>query len=184
MESMAEVKIKNLENVKRSIKKTFEEIRTNEQMLVEIGNATVDLTKKFNRSGKSPDGSKHPNNSPAWEIEKMNLTEYNNPSEYYRPYLSNVTFTGQLLESIKLVKINRSNSSVEIDATGERTPYKNKKGKSVGKKNTPTNKKLVEYLGDIGRNIFGINKQMTNVINKIVRRYINEEIKKRFNKSR
>lgn len=184
MVSMAKVTIQGMENVKSSIKKTFDNIKGNERMLLDIGEKTVELTKAFNRAGKSPNGNRHPSNSNRWEERKMELTKHNNPSEFYRPYLSNVTFTGQLLESIKLIKINRNDGSVTIDATGKHDPYKDMDGKPMKPKKELTNKKLVEYLADLGRNIFGINKQMENVINKIVRKYINEEIKKIFNKSR
>lgn len=181
MERMAKVTIKGVDKVKQSVIDTFERIKSNEQMLLDIGNKTVELTKAFNRAGKSPTGKRHPQNSESWEYTKIALTKTNKPSEFYQYGLSNVTFTGQLLESIKLFKINRSKGSVEIDASGQRAPYKNLDG-SVQKSKPPTNQKLVEYLKEKGRIIFGINKQMQNVINKIVRSYINAEIKKTYKK--
>lgn len=179
---MAKVKIKNLNNVKKSVDDMFNEIRKDNQLLLDIGNKTVELTKAFNRSGKSPNGKRHPDNSDAWDNRREQLKAVNKTSEFYKAYYSNVTFTGQLIDSIKLIKINRNESTVEIDATGNRKPYKNLDGSNV--KGTPTNKKLVEYLADIGRNIFGINKQIENVINKIVRSYMVKEMKKRFPGSR
>lgn len=180
MVPMAKVTITGIDKVKASVIDAFNKIKSNERMLLDIGDKTVELTKAFNRSGKSPVGKSHPKNSGEWELKKIALTKTNKPSEFYQPFLSNVTFTGQLLESIDVVKINKNESSVTIDATGPRTSYKNLNGSL--QKNTPTNAKLVEYLKEKGRLIFGINKQMTNVINKIVRTYINAEIKKSFKK--
>jgi hypothetical protein len=174
------VSIEGISRLKGNIKELFDQTRKDAQMLVEVGEKTVELTKQFNRAGHSPSGKKHPKNSVAWEERKKKLTKTNQPSEYYRAGLSNVTFTGQLIDSIKLLRINKEDGSVTIDATGQRTPYKNLNGKPVSKKNTPTNPKLVEYLADKGRKVFGINKQMTNVINRIVRKYLNERIKKTF----
>jgi len=182
MVCMAKVTINGIDKVKKNVIDTFNRIKSSESLLLDIGEKTVELTKAFNRSGKSPaeNGGKHPKNSDAWENRKEALTKTNTPSEFYQRGLSNVTFTGQLLESIEILKIDKKNSSVTIDATGPRKPYKNLNGSL--QKNTPDNSKLVEYLKEKGRIIFGINKQMTNVINKIVRSYINAEIKKSFKK--
>lgn len=182
MESMAEVKIKGIDNLKRNVKDLFDDVRKDQSLLLEIGNETVRLTKGFLRSGKNPDGTPLPELSPAWEKRKQALTATNNPAKYYRYGLSNLTFTGQLLDSMTVTKVNQSNASVEISIpdTERKKPYKNLNNKPV--KKTPTNKKIYEYLVELGWNFFGINKQMTNVINRIVRKRLNLEIKKRFNK--
>lgn len=184
MVCMAKVTISGVNSVKESVVKLFNEIKQDQRLLLEIGEKTVELTRAFNRAGKSPDkkGNRHPRNSEAWEQRKKQLTKTNNPSEFYKFGLSNVTFTGQLLESIRLIKILKNQGSVIIDADGPRQPYKNLNGTSVSKKNTPSNNELVVYLKKKGRIIFGINKQMENVINKIVRTYINKAIKKSFGK--
>jgi glyceraldehyde-3-phosphate dehydrogenase/erythrose-4-phosphate dehydrogenase len=75
---------------------------------------------------------------------------------------------------------------VVVEATGERTPYKNMDGKlgKNAKKNTPSNPQLVKYLKEKGRIVFGVNKQIKNTMNKIVRNFINAKIKKSIFQSR
>lgn len=178
---MAEVKIKNIDVLKSNIKELFNEVRSNDQMLLDVGNETVRLTKGFLRSGKNPDGTVLPELSYSWEKRKQALTATNNPANYYKYGLSNLTFTGQLLDSMTVEKIDRKNASAIIGIPDtKRQPYKNFNNKPV--KKTPTNKKIYEYLTKMGWKFFGINKQMENVINRIVRKYLNNEIKKRFNK--
>jgi len=179
---MAKVTIKGIPKLKENVKKLFEETRSDAQMLIEIGEKTVELTKAFNRAGKSPDGKAHKKLSKSWIDRKEKLTKTNKVSDFYISGFSNLTFTGQLLDSIKLKKINQSEGSVIINATGPRKPYNNLNGKSVGTKNTPTNEKLVEYLRDMKRFVFGINKQIENNINRIVRKYLNKRIKETFRK--
>lgn len=178
---MAKVTIKGIPRLKESVVKLFNEIKSDPNLLLEIGDTTVDLTRSFNRSGKSPSGPKYDKNSTPWEFRKLALTKTNEPSEFYSYGLSNVTFTGQFLNSLGIDKINRAQGSVTIDFSDkERKPYKNVNGTSVGSDNTPTNKQLFKYLKEKGRLIFGINKQMENVINRIVRKYLNTAIKKTF----
>lgn len=183
MGCMAKVKINGITNVKNNIKKLFDEVRKDPSLLLEIGNKTVELTVNFNRAGSSPAANlgakKHPKNSDAWENRKEKLTATNPPSEHYRKGLSNVTFTGDLLESIDVTKINTSNGTVEINATGNHKPYRNLDGSKAGK--SIPNSTLVGYLKEKRRFIFGINKQITNNINRIVRRFLNKRIKQ-FNK--
>lgn len=191
MESMAEVKIKNLNNVKKSIVELFNEIRKDEKLLLDIGNETVRMTKGFLRSGKSPKDKKP---LPALEDEtieqKKRMKSHNSVAKYYGDGLSNLSFTGQLIDSIEVVSIDREKSIAKIDVTdnAKRKPYKLANGKSV--KDTPTNSQIYQWLGVEGINtksgykkwdFFGINKQMENVINKIVRKFMNDKIKKNFN---
>ena len=179
MGRMAKVTITGVQNVSNNIKRLFDDLRKDPAMLLDIGNKTVELTKAFNRAGSSPAANlgakKHPKNSQAWEDRKAALTKTNKPSEFYKKGLSNVTFTGDLLESIEVKKINVSDGSVEIEATGQHAPYKNLHGQVSGK--AVSNSDLVKYLKDKGRFIFGVNQQITNNINKIVRQYLNKRIK-------
>ena len=174
---MAQVKIKNIPQLKGKIKDLFEEIRKDTNLLNDIGVKSVELTQKFNRAGKSPKGNKHPELSDKWIDKKEELRPFNKVSDYYKSGASNVTFTGELLRSI-VFKIMPSKGSVVLNNKGQHKPYKDKSGpvsKSV------SNDKLVEYLKDQGRNIYGLNKQMENVINKIVRSFINKKIRSKFN---
>jgi hypothetical protein len=183
---MAEVKIKGIANVKQSVINLFNKVKSDEALLVEIGNKTAELTKQFNYAGKDIPGNKSKKSiSNEWAERKDKLKATNKASKFYRSGASNLTFTGQLIESIKFTKINKSQSSVTIEASGERTPYKNLSGKITDKarKNTPTNEELSEYVKDGGRPLFGVNKQMNNVLSKIVRLFLNKKIRESIFKS-
>lgn len=184
VEPMAKVTIDGIPRLKGAIKDLFDSVRKDQQMLLEIGDKTVEQTKAFNRAGKSPNGTRHTKLETSTIESKKRLSKTNKTSEFYRDGFSNLTFTGQLIDAIKLKNIDRENSSVIIVAEGQRQPYKNSKGKVTQKArdNTPTNEKLVEYLRDMKRFVFGINKQIENNINKIVRKYLNQKIKDTFNK--
>lgn len=175
MAFMATVKINGLKNVKSSVEKLFEQIRTDKGLLDDVGANLVIQTQDFNRSGKSPSGTRHEPISDEWIERKEALKQKNNPAPYYRRGASNLTFTGQLLQSIKF-KINQSAGSVYLYMSGTRKPYKNLDGTLV--ENTPTNDELRGYLEERGWKIFGINKQIQNTTNRIVRKFITDKIKK------
>lgn len=176
MAFMSKVTIKGLPQVKESVQKLFESIRTDKELLTEIGANLVVQTQAFNRAGKTPSGGKHENQiSDEWIERKERLKTVNNVSEYYREGASNLTFTGQLLRSIKF-KINQASGSVSLFMSGARKPYKNLDGTLV--KDVPTNDELRGYLEKKGWKIFGLNKQISNTTNRIVRGFINNKIKK------
>lgn len=183
---MAKVKIKGVDRVKASVVKLFNEVKSDEALLVQIGQKSEELTKQFNYAGKDiPSNKKKKSISPEWADRKEQLKKTNKASEFYRSGASNLTFTGQLIESIKFTKVNRSQGSVTIEASGDRRPYKNTKGvvTDKAKGNTPTNKELAGYVKDGGRPLFGVNKQMQNVLSRIVRSFLNNKIRKSIFKS-
>lgn len=180
---MATVKIKGLENVKRNVKELFEQTRKDEKLLEQMGIVLVTKTQDFNRAGLKPvDGKKHKPISKSWINRKEELKATNTvDGNYYRTGASNLTFTGQLLKSLKF-KIFKNEGKVQLDATGTRKPYKNLDGTPM--ENTPTNDELAGYMKKQGRPIFGVGRQLNNVIVKLVRSFLNNKIKQSIFKSR
>lgn len=178
---MASVKIKGIPEVKASVRNLFNEVRKDPKLLEDIGIKMVEQTQAFNRSGKSVSGDKHPRIESETVDRKEKLKKVNPVSEYYRRAASNVTFTGQLLRSIKF-KVFSSEGTVKLEASGERKPYKNLDGTSVSADNTPTNEQLVGYLKKKGHSVFGegnvLDKRIENTITKIVRVFMNNKIRK------
>lgn len=183
---MATVKIKGLSNVNEGVRKLFEKIRTDESLLKDLGKELLTKTQDFNRAGLKPsDGKPHKPISSEWADRKEQLGLTNKKDQYYSAGASNVTFTGQLLRSLK-IEVFSKQGSVELEASGDRTPYKNSKGTitSKARKNTPTNDELAGYLKEQKRPIFGVGRQLNNSLVRIVRTFLNETIKQSIFKSR
>jgi hypothetical protein len=167
------VNVKGMTNVQKSIRELFNEVRKDRTVKSSIGDAIVKLTKQLLRSGKNPnaDGGQPSRNHPiskGWVDRKERLKEYNRISPYYRKGASNLTFTGQLIDSINYkLKSSGYTESIIIEATGTRKPYKGVKKESL--KGVETNAEVVKDLKSRGRDVFGITKQMVNIANKIVR---------------
>lgn len=174
---MAKINIKGIPQLKENIKGLFNEVIKDPDLLTDMAVKSLEFTQAMNRSGKSPSGKKHPALSSEWIDRKEVLSLLNNTSDFYRKGASNVTFTGRLIRSLKF-KIFANKATIEINATGEHTGYKQGNGKRT---KTISNEKLVDYLKDQGRNIFGINKQLQNILNKVVRSYLNKRIRSKFN---
>lgn len=104
---------------------------------------------------------------------KKKLAKLNSKGKNFGASKSNLTITGQLLESLKGQNKKRS---VEIEAKGERKPYKVSKN-SYAKK-TPSNEELVEYLKEKGFSFIGLSEKMKKNIKKLVK----EEFFRKFNK--
>jgi hypothetical protein len=85
--------------------------------------------------------------------------------DFFSPKRSNLTFTGQFLESLKVTKIDQENRIVTIEPTGTRDD---------GLKN----KKVGEYVAKQGRNIFGIDTTGLKVIKNMVIRELRNSLRK------
>lgn len=168
-----DVKIKGVSNVQNSVKALFKKIVGQESTLEEIGSKIVFLTQGTLRTGKSPNvdgGNPKPQKpiSKGWANRKEKLKAVNSTSEFYRKGKSNLTFTGQLIDSIDYeIKKKADSNSIIISAKGDRKPYKGLKGKSLD--GEIKNEKVVESLKEKGFDVFGKTRQMVVAANKIVR---------------
>lgn len=92
--------------------------------------------------------------------------------ETARPRKSNVTATGQMIESLKVV--NPTKESVDILPTGtrSRTVFDGPKGKIL------TNKKVAEYVAAGGRHFLGVSERAEKKIKLFYKRLIKAIIRK------
>lgn len=102
--------------------------------------------------------------SKKWEKRKKQLAKNNPKGASFGPSKSNLTVTGQLLESLKRIDDKKT---VIIEPTESRTPYKNKDGSF--QKNPPTNKKLAEYLAEKDFIFIGHNEKLRKILKKKVK---------------
>lgn len=105
------------------------------------------------------------------------LERYNVTQSTYKANRSNLTFTGQFLNSIGF-KARRF--GIELLFKGKRKGYKT--GPNSRQKKPPTNAQLARYLGDLGYFVFtkkGIekNRKIGTRITSIVRRFIRNNLR-------
>jgi hypothetical protein len=104
---------------------------------------------------------------------RRTLATTNQTPAFYREKKSNLTLTGQLLDSLKLF-IRRGSLIIRPD--GARRPYRTKKGAGKGQ---PTNDKLAEFLEDKGFYFLGVDDKSLNQIKTISIRFIRRLLTKR-----
>lgn len=185
------VEINGIGNVKESIKKLFEEVKKDKELLDQIGMKTVEQFRSYNRAGKSPDGTKHRALEQSWIDKKDQLSKNNTQSEFFYRGAPNMTFTGQLLNAIRFVA-DPNTGSVTVDVKNTKhTPYKGGSQKSL------TNRQIADFLAEgvinkhgelkqrfvIPKKNAGIAKQIENTIVKVVRSFLNLKIRKSIFKS-
>lgn len=162
----------NEESIKRvedNIKKAFNKVIANEQMLNELGVMIVDDIRGTNRSGKSPKtGANHPGLESSTKDHKEYLSKNNQTHPAYSKNKANVTITGELLDSISNKTLGPG--KIEIKAEGEHSSYKGNKGQSISKE--IANEKIIEYLKDKGFKIMGIREKLIPRLRKTVIAYM------------
>lgn len=124
------------------------------------------------RLGKDPDGNKFKELSESWIERKSKLSKVNKPSEFYRKRKSNITFTGQLLDSFKY-KIIQSTLTIEFFFQGLRRPYKGLRKESL--ETVATNKELASKIEQARPFVF-ISDKVADVISNLIRRKIRQQL--------
>ena len=173
------VKVKNLANVKESIRREFERIRKDPALLNEIGEVVVADVIGNARAGRDAETKqKFPVLlSESWVKTRRYLSKYNSKGSYFLGEESrkgNVTFTGKFLESFKHL-VKASLGEVVIFPEGDHPGYAKKNGRTE----PVSNEKLVGYLERHGFIFLGISKQLRSRINVLTKRFIRNLIKTR-----
>jgi len=176
-----ELKIKTLNDLKISIKSIFAKTTNTLPVYGDIAETTIRLIKGFTRLGKhSVDGESYkslPELADSTKKQRKQKAKYNKTAELFKPDKSNLTFSGQLLESLKLLKVNILARSVDIGPEGTRTPYRNKNGTLVQK--TPTNEKLAQYVAKQGRPFLMLDKKGKTQLKNVVLKHLKRQLKSR-----
>lgn len=124
------------------------------------------------RSGKDPDGNKFKPLSDSWIERKSKLSKVNNTSEFYRKRKSNITFTGQLLDSFKY-KVVQATLTINFFFDGFRKPYKGLRKEAL---ETPaTNKQLASEIEQVRPFVFVGDKTRDILVN-LIRRKIRQQL--------
>jgi phage gpG-like protein len=143
---MTTIRVKGLDRLKDSIKKKLEDATKNRELLDSIAKLVVTATQADSRMGKETGtGDNFKGLEDSTKEHRERLAKFNPTGRFYQgASKANLTFSGQLLDSIK-AEIDTGKALVRVWPQGERTPYKNKNGTAF--KKTPTNEELAGYLG-------------------------------------
>lgn len=160
------------------------------KLLLEMGDILIKDVKGNMGTGKSGtriDGTgntkKFKSLATSTKDARRELARNNRTSDLYSNARSNLSFTGQLRDSIKTLIVNIRKRLVEVGpAATVRKPYKTKKGKNVkGKK--LTNAELGDFHQNGGgklpaRPFLNVTQKTLNKINKLVLRRIAKILRK------
>lgn len=159
----------SLRNVEKSVRTAFDKVIANQNMLNEIGTTiTTDVVEQTRTKDRSiPLKSELKLLKESWIFRKKRLADFNQTDPEYQEGRSNLTFTGQLLNSFKHRIIGRG--ELELSFEGDHEGYKTPSGKTT---KTIPNEKLAKYVADAGRPFVGIRPAMRTRVNRIVTKYI------------
>jgi len=135
---MASAKYKNIDGIQKLVIDRFTELKTEDRTLVDIGRFTKERIQQQTRLGKSMvTGGKLKGLSDSYKDVRSGLVTFrtingkkvpflkpderlkNVDPEFFEPKRSNLTFTGQLMKSLK-IKIDKAKSIVEVFLSGIR----------------------------------------------------------------
>ncbi len=161
------VRFKNWGKLEKQLKKKLEKCLKDKGMLSECGEYIVKTIKRNTRSkGKYINGENFDALADSTKEQRARMAKYNKTHSTYSKGRSNLTFSGEMIESINY-EIKSGKPKLSIISEGDHAPYKNKSGKSSGK--TISNKELIR-IHQKKRRILGVNEVMVNILRNIIRR--------------
>ena len=170
---MARVKIKGFESInKRIVQKVLGEVRKS-GLLQQIGKNVTESVKKESQTGQPG----WPQLSSKWSDYRDKLATINKTDDEYRSGRNNLTFTGQLLNSIKTF-IQVSKLQVIIKPTGNHKKYKRlRTGKASSKEKIVKNQDIMEYQATLGRKAMILKQREVDKITTLIREYLSRVFK-------
>lgn len=186
------VKVYGLTNIGRKLNKVRKTLQEPE-FLERVGRTAVREVKANAQKGYDKDGNLMKPLKPSTIKRRKELSKVNKTSKHYSHAISNLSFTGQLINSIKHFVRKKQ---VLIRPEGSRRPYtmseefrENKAGTKARKvknksKSTPTNPELMGYMRELGRDIMGVHEGLRQKIREMAVRQIQKSIRQQRNKKR
>ena len=173
---MARAKIKvDKSSLTSQLIRQIGELTDTDQLKQEVGLFTTERIRFQTRIGEPlNDTGDFPELAEATVEQRKYLEKFNPTDRTYSPGRANVTFTGQLLDSLGFKKIK---NGIELMFLGRRKPYRT--GPGSRQRKVPTNAELQEHLEDAGFFVFtkkGIeedqkfNRQITQIVRRFIRR--------------
>jgi hypothetical protein len=170
-----EVNQRSIDALESNTRQAFEKVIRNRELLNDIGETIITDIKFQTRRGNSiPTKSKLKPLSKEWIEKRLAIDEAQATGQAFSPRRSNLTASGQLLDSLKS-KITGVGKII-VEATGSRIPYfyttKRKGVQQRKKSNEPTNEELAEYVAEQGRPFLGIRDAIRDRIKRQVVAFI------------
>lgn len=171
---------KSLRNVEENVKAVIDKVTKNVRMLEEVGTVIITDVKYQTRRGRSipKDGAPFDALSTKWVQTRQQIAEAQKVSDVFKAGRSNVTLTGELLDSFEIVKI--AQGQITIDFEGEHSPYTAKMIRKDGFRQVGKpiqNKTLAKYITENGRPFVGVRLALKQRLNRIVEGFIRRATK-------
>jgi hypothetical protein len=175
---------KSVDNAEKSVRESFNKVINNQVLLKELGETIITDIKFQTRKGKFKPLSKD------WIAERKQIAKATATAQSFSPARSNLTLTGQLIDSLKILTAKAGN--ILIGFAGIHTPYKAQYRKSwyrigaAGKKTLITSNKsgvrtigarvanedLAKYVAEQGRDFVKVRPTLIPVLKQKVINYI------------
>ena len=162
--------IKGLDIVSKNIKTFVSNVIKEEQILNELGKFSADEIRKRTR-GRLDTYKQEALSKPTIK-RRETLIKQGNSSEFSKPRQSNLTLSGQLLDSITH-KISQSTARITLFFKEGRRPYKGKKGQDLENK---SNKEIVADLASRGREFFFISDRLKAQLESKLKAYLRQKL--------
>jgi len=170
---------KSLDRLEADTRERLTRVLSNKEMLGEAGDMMIDMIRQNTRKGTSTvTDQKFAPLSKPWMKTRDKIASSQGTHPTYSKRRSNLTLSGQLLDSLKRSVVGRA---VRIFFDGTHIPYRiqTKKGISrVGK--LIKNSRLAQYVAEQGRPFFGFSKafesKLLTQVKRVVIRYIRRNI--------
>lgn len=154
---------------------TFNKVLNNKQMLTEIGEFAAKRMKGQLRTGKEPDGTRFKSLSPKTVEQRQRLEKFNRTGSFYSPRKSNLTFTGQLGDSIKIREIRKGR--VSVGPVGRRRSLRTGPQSSARKTRFNTRNEILGAELNKERRFIGIDNKGQRTIKNIVLRVLRRALR-------
>lgn len=166
---------KSLDQASAQTKKILNDVLKDPVLLNEVGLVAQTDIKGQTRSGNSiPLNQKLKPLSESWKEKRKGIAEASGASDVFSKTRSNLSLTGQLIESVKY-EVNKN--QVTIAAQGERKPYqyKTKKGDLKTIKSDLDNSELSEYVSK-DRPFIGLREKVKERILSLALRFMRRSL--------
>jgi hypothetical protein len=180
---MAEIKVIIPKNLQKRIVGKIDKIISNSKLLEEIGQfASEDIKRKAKTRKPYNANRSFPELADSTIARRQRLKQFNETTNVFSPKRSNLSFTGQLLDSITY-RLKQTANQVIVFLDGVRKPYKTgPKSQAKISRYNRTNAALASTLKDKGFVVFnplvvGQDQNFKKRINTIIKRFIRRNLK-------
>lgn len=173
---MSKPGFRNLKEVMASLRQKVS-VPWNQAELNEIGKKARDLIVNSVRSGKNPklDKPLKELTSEAWIKERESIALSNDRSDVYSKRRSNLSLTGEFLESI-IYEAKPSDQKISIRPEGIHEPYASPGSSSRPMGSPVENSTILKGQKNQGRDILGLSERLNKQIITLMRRLYRKKI--------